>query len=362
VGCYSELVAELHPSITRGRFGGRFEVAVDNRGNVPAAMRVDTTDPEQSLRLDAKPTSFDAAPGSATFSRLIAKPHRRLWRGQAKPCPFELLVSATPSPHDDSRQDTTIAPVVLNGTYVQEARIPEWLPKALLLVTALAIALLVLWKTLLKPVVESAARDVAIQEAEAVDEQIAELAEAVDTQEQLADEAVAAVDQAAAAVEEQLEAADEAAAEAEDKVNAAVEELDEAVDASEDANPAVLADTSNPANFRLSVAAPVGESRANSFPVDPPVTTFALTDVILQNPGGDVGRLRIMIGGEPIIESALENFRDLDFHFISPYVVDAGSNVSVELDCAIDQLIADDPCEAAVSFAGFTSRPPEEGS
>ena len=119
----------------------------------------------------------------------------------------------------------------------------------------------------------------------------------------------------------------------------------------------VFNETTEPTNFRLTVGADVGQTNnAQGTPVGAN-QTFALTDLILQNPSGDQGNIRVLINGVPILESALQNFRDLDFHFVAPYVVPAGQNISIEIDCSATQILPSptDPCADAVSFSGFTT-------
>jgi hypothetical protein len=355
VGEFADLSAELQPSTGQGRLWGRFDLATDNRGNVPLAVRVAGTDAAQALAFDLTPAGFEAKPGSATFSRLNVKPVGRIWFGQSKSHPFQMLVSAQPSPAVSADRapdsDARVVPVVLSGTFVQDPLVPKWLVKVVLVAAALLLLLFVLWKTLLQPTVESAARSVAAEEVEAVDESVAELAEAVDAQAQQAQQAQ---ETAAAAAEQAQTASDEAA-----DVAAAVETADSVAPAEPDDSAGILSDTSNPTNFRLAVTALPGASGATAWQASNLSTRFALTDVVLQNPGGDVGRVRVLIDGSTILESALENFRDLDFHFIAPYVVGAASTVSIEVDCAIDQ-VDGGPCDPAVSFAGFTTSTTED--
>jgi hypothetical protein len=356
VGEFTDLSAELQPSTAHGRRRGRFELAVDNRGNVPLGVRVAGTDPTQTLAIDTTPAGFDAKPGSAMFSRVKLRPTERIWHGQPKSHSFQLLVSALPSPAlpDDRAIDGegAVVPVVLNATFVQDPVLPKWILKALLLAAALLLLLFVLWKTLLEPTVESAARSVAVEEVDEVDEDVAELAEAVDAQ---VEEAQQAQENASAAAEEAKAASEEAA-----EVAAAVQSVPPAEPVEPADSGGILSDTSNPTNFRLSVTAPAGGTASDAWQPDAQGSVFALTDVVLQNPGGNVGRIRVQIDGSTILESALENFRDLDFHFISPYVVGDGADVSVEVDCAVDQLDGAGACSPAVSFAGFTTTPTEE--
>ena len=359
VAAFYEIGAELQPVTGRGRLAGRFELAVDNRGNMPVPVRLAATDTEQTLGFEFNPIQIDTQPGSAHFAKVKVLPAKRMWRGQPKNSPFQIVVEPQVRLDPESGADApAVVPIVVAGNFLQEPIIPKWLLKAVLIALAVLLALFILWKTLLKPSVESAAREIAIEEVSAVEEQVAALAPAV---EEAAQQAEQAQEDAAQAREDAAQA--EAAA----------------ADAGAGAGGgggggggfgSVLNETSAPSNFRLEVTAAAGAPGAptlgtTSGITNPENTTFALTDLILQNPGGDVGRIRVKLNGATILESAMENFRDLDFHFVSPYVVQPGEAISVEIDCAAEQIIAGDPCAAAVSFSGFwttiTETPAEGG-
>jgi hypothetical protein len=223
VGTFTDLSAELQPASRHGRMRTRFELAVDNRGNVALPVRVAGTDAAQALSFATSPAGFDARPGTATFARLKVKPVDRIWRGQPKSHPFQVLVSAQQAPpavgvtsngssnghagNGDARDKPVgVAPVVLNGTFVQEPVLPKWLLKAVLLAGALVLALFILWKTLVKPTFESAARAVVTEEVDAVDQKVDDLAETVDDK---AAETAAAVDEKVAAVDDKVAAVDD---------------------------------------------------------------------------------------------------------------------------------------------------------
>jgi hypothetical protein len=227
-----------------------------------------------------------------------------------------------------------MAPIVVNGNLLQEPVIPKWFLKALLALIALLIALFILWKTLLKPSVESAAREVAIEELAPVSSAVAQLEPEVE-------EAAAQAEQAT----EQAAAAEEAAAEGAGAGGGG--------GSGGGALSNLLNETSTPDNFRLSAQANVGASGVAAGAANDANTTFALTDVLLQNPGADRGRIKVLIGPDVILESALESFLDLDFHFVAPYVVGPGEAINIEVVCAPDQIVPADPCDAAVSFSGF---------
>ncbi len=342
VAAFYEIGAELQPVTGRGRLAGRFELAVDNRGNMPVPVRLAATDTEQTLGFEFNPIQIDTQPGSAHFAKVKVLPAKRMWRGQPKNSPFQIVVEPQVRLDPESGPDAPAAvPIVVAGNFLQEPIIPKWLLKAVLIALAVLLALFILWKTLLKPSVESAAREIAIEEVSAVEEQVAALAPAVEEAAQQAEQA-----------QEDAAQAEEAAADAGAGAGGG--------GGGGGGFGSVLNETSAPSNFRLEVTAAAGAPGAptlgtTSGITNPENTTFALTDLILQNPGGDVGRIRVKLNGATILESAMENFRDLDFHFVSPYVVQPGEAISVEIDCAAEQIIAGDPCAAAVSFSGFTT-------
>jgi hypothetical protein len=335
VGAFVDLGAELQPVTGRGRLVGRFELAIDNRGNVAVPVRINGTDAEQSLGFEVDPAQVDAQPGSAHFAKLRITPAQRIWRGQPKNHPFQILVEpqARLAPGDGEAgqaPSAPMAPIVVNGNLLQEPVFPKWLLKALLALIALLIALFVLWKTLLKPSVESAAREVALEE-------VAPVSSAVEQLEPAVEEAAAQAEQAS----EQAAAAEEAAGGGGGGGGGGGSLVN------------VLNETSVPAFFRVAAQANVGASSVAAAPANAADTTFAITDMWLQNPGGDRGRIRVSIGSTLISESALESFLDLDFHSVAPYVAKPGEAISIEVVCAPDQLVPADPCDVGVLFSGF---------
>lgn len=62
--------------------------------------------------------------------------------------------------------------------------------------------------------------------------------------------------------------------------------------------------------------------------------TLSITDLILENPDGNTGRLSIGRNDTVLLEVGLENFRDLDYHFVSPIVFRAGQRLVLRAECA----------------------------
>jgi hypothetical protein len=76
-----------------------------------------------------------------------------------------------------------------------------------------------------------------------------------------------------------------------------------------------------------------GSTTATALPV-PKGSTFRLTDIVVQNPQGDAGTVVVSTGQSfPILRLALENFRDSDYHYVTPILVPAGGRITLTVDC-----------------------------
>jgi hypothetical protein len=136
IGAFTQLSAELSPEISHGRRVGRHDLACDNYGNTPIVLAFGGVDPENALRFNFRPASVVGEPGTATVVGLRVRPRRRFLTGKAKTHSFRLVV-----------QPKAGAPVSVNGSMVQMALLPTWLPVALgglLALLAVAVVVLVL--------------------------------------------------------------------------------------------------------------------------------------------------------------------------------------------------------------------------
>ncbi|MDP8971493.1 MAG: hypothetical protein M3N52_13535, partial [Actinomycetota bacterium] len=117
----------------------------------------------------------------------------------------------------------------------------------------------------------------------------------------------------------------------------------------------------DPFDFRLAaVVAPGAEGSAN-FTV-PAGQRLALTDIVLQNPQGNRGALQIKRGDAGILlEVRLENFRDLDYHFVAPILFQERQQVVLTVRCENAPPAPNapaGPCNPASYFSGFIKVPP----
>ena len=321
---YLDTTAELIPRTSRGRNGAIHDLAVDNRGNVPVKFVVSGADGAQALRFDVKPQSFDVGPGEARFVEVGVKPVQKFWRGPARTHSF--VVSVTPEEG---------AEVTLDGTHLQEPRIPKWFWKALLALLLLLLLLLLLWYLLLRPAIESAAQDAVGEDVAAAEEAAAD---AVDKADQAGEAAVAAQDSAGSAADSAEKAADSAGTAA--------------------STPKVVTVASSE---RLSVEAAEGATTADSFGLADG-ESMTITDVVFENPQGDFGTVELRIGGETALRLGLENFRSLDYHFVTPLSVQSGQAVALRVSCRtagapVGVRPAPDNCDVSAFVGGPVNRP-----
>ncbi|MGH9117844.1 MAG: hypothetical protein ACRD0A_08175, partial [Acidimicrobiales bacterium] len=180
VGSFLDTSAELLPRTSRGRRRARHELAVDNRGNTPLNAGVSVIDPDDLVTAKVNPPTVVAPPGSAVFHKIEVIPRKRFLKGPAKTIPFQVIISGEGQP-----------PVTTDGAMLQEQILPRWLLPAALLALAALIAGFILWQTLLKPQIQSAARVAAQEETSEMEAAVEE-----------AQETAAAAQQSAAAAQE----------------------------------------------------------------------------------------------------------------------------------------------------------------
>ena len=306
VGAFRDLTAELLPRTSRGRRGARHELAVDNRGNHRVNTEVVAYDDDEQLEFDVDDPGLVAEPGTAVFTTVRAKPRKSYWRGANKTHPFHVQLQVAEEP---------VASV--DGTMLQQPLLPSWTGKALLALLGLLLALLLLWFLVFKPTIESAAQ-------EAVEEPLAVQGAAVD---QLAD-----------------------------SVNDINEQLgNEPVELPTEVESPAAATEEFPRNVRLTAAAGAGSSDTDTFELGPN-ETYELADIVLQNPSGNVGRLQVLRGSDVLFVVALENFRDLDYHFVSPIVFGPGQTLVLEVQCREVTADGESQCAVASTFSGTLIR------
>jgi hypothetical protein len=314
---FTEIAADLVPRTSRGSRRGRHEIAVDNTGNHPTMVELRPLDPDGMLEFRLERSALDAEPGTASFVDLQARPVKRFVRGQNKTLPFQVDIIAEGE-----------EPVTVSGSMLQEAMLPKWVMVAALCVVAGVAALALFWYTLVKPEVQTTAR-------QAVEQETKKLAESVAAAESKAAEANANAEEAKEAAGAGGGGGSEPTTEA----------------PPEPRGPAEAAFAPSATDLRITTAAAPGTPGTfTTFTNDPPEgKLFWISDLVLQNPRGDSGILQVRRGDDVLFEVGLDNFRDLDYHFIQPVRFSHEQAVVVAVDCR-------NPVEACTPSVYFTGQ------
>lgn len=296
VAAFSETFVELLPRTSRGRLRARHELALDNRGNRRVNANLSALDPDDRLGFAFDPPGIVAEPGTAAFARLTARPVKRFLRGPAKSVPFQVVVE----PEGEDRKTA-------DGIVLQESVLPQWLNKALLALLALLVLAAIAWFAIVKPTVESSAED-------AVKGPLAEQSGKI--------------------------------ADLEEKVTGTTTAPVTTDNSTDD----IGGPLGGSFDKRLAVDVKPGATSSSPYKVDDG-KRLSLTDVLLQNPQGDGGTLRLKRGRDILLEVNLANFRDLDYHFVSPVVFSGGEELVLEVSC----LNPNPPgnCKPAAYLTGF---------
>lgn len=318
VGTFSDVFAELVPRASRGRRASTHTLALDNRGNAPVNATLKAKDPNDLLIFDFEDPSVVAEPNTAAFAKVKVKPRKGFLRGPARTHPFQVFVDANGA-----------GPSSAEASMLQEPLIPKWLPKALLLL----LLLVVFWYVMFKPEVREVARAAVQDDIEAQNEELAAVS--------------SKLDQVAATQAAQTAAGAGAGAGA--GTTTATTLPPGATPGGATAGSA--AGLGDPFDVRLLADAAPAASDRQVYKV-PRGKQVSLTDVVLQNPAGDAGDLEIRRGDTVILRVNLSNFRDLDYHFVSPLFFGENQELVMAVNCANP---AEGPrCTPAAYFAGFT--------
>ena len=307
---YDERTAELIPRTSKGKRSAVHDLAVDNRGNAPITVHFTGMDPQGTLQFEFEPPQITVAPGTAQFAKVKLKPAQHFWRGANKTLPFVVMVEEDGQP-----------PMAVDGSMVQLPILPKWFWKAVLAALLVIILLLVLWFTLVKPQIKTSAQD------------------------------------AVKPIDNRLNAANIPALPAGGGGGGgggggATTTTTTTAPTTVTTIPAGTASGSAfgaPFDIRLEVQTGTAPSAAYSVPTG---QTFALTDIVFQNPQGDTGRLLLKRNDTVLLEISLENFRLHDLHTISPYIFNSGQTLTIAITCTAPGPGASQ-CDDSASLSGF---------
>jgi hypothetical protein len=328
VGGFKEVFGELLPRTSRGRSEGRHELAVDNRGNVRLNADLEATDPNGSLRFRFSPAGLVTDPNTATFAKVSVRPLKRFLKGPPKTHPFQVVVKPQATP-----------PVTVDGVMLQEAILPPWLMKAVVALLALLALAALLWAVLLKPAIKSAAKDVIKAPLAAQDAKVANLAGG----QKALNDAITPI------------------------IGHPVPTPSISIVPSPTGVIGATA-AGDPFHQRLPNPGKVFSPNAtgtDAYPVGAK-DTLSISDIVLENPQGDSGTVSIQVvdgatTGTLLTEN-MDNFRALDYHFVSPPVLTGNQKLQIQVNCPGNNGAQATPpvppraCVPSVFFSGFLNK------
>jgi hypothetical protein len=294
VAPFTEVTAELVPRTSRGSTGATHDLAVDNRGNVPLSAAITATDPDRLLGFDLRPPAVNAEPGVAVFSKIRVAPQKRFWRGPAVARPFNVQVALP-----------TGEPLSLDGSLLQTPVLPPWTLRALLAAIGLLVALVLIWGLLLKPAIESSARD----QAEDI----------------LAQVGITLPPSGGGGGGGPGSSDGGAGGSPSPSGGGASGSPPASGDAS---TPPTTAPTTPPEGEVTPID---GRLTNGGTPREPaPGTSLYITDLVFSNSDpAAAGEIRLERSGTVLLSLQLQNFRDLDFHFVTPIFVPEEQELAV---------------------------------
>ena len=292
VAPFREASAELVPRSSRGSRSATHELAIDNNGNVPIEVFVRGTDPDAALTFRSRPPGLLIAPGRAGFVRVRVTARSLFLSGPPRPRPFQLHVGSADQP------STTV-----DGSMVQEPLVGRLARNAAGAAALAVVGVLLLWFFALKPAAEGAA-------TQAVATPLAQQSSAI----------------------------------------AALQRRSPAGGTTPTSTPAPVASGSGGSGATQSFARRLDQTVAgrNQFRV-PAGTTVSITDVVFQNPGGEHGTVQLQRDGTTLLVENLDNFRDLDYHFVSPITASADQTIQLTAQCP-------NGCPGAAIYVNGTQR------
>lgn len=263
-------------------------------------------DPEGQLLFALDPPSLVVPPNSAAFVKVRLRPAKTFRKGTPVTRMFEVVVS---------EGDQPVA--VAAGMMVQEQTIPRWVRRALLWTLVGLLLLTALWFAIAKPAVQSAAKEAA--------------------REEVTPPTIAATSGGGGS------GAGAGAGSGGGGGGSAGDGAAVAAGGGADVTSAAgVSGAPTTIDGRLFLTA----SGVAAYDV-PEGSTLQVTDIVLQNPGGDAGPLQIRRNGTPLLVVELANFRDLDYHFVAPIVFTSGQKLELSAECTTPG------CSPGAYFAGY---------
>lgn len=291
---FYRLRTSLSPQRRRGWRSGRFYVGLHNQGNTRIVVPLVATDPAEQLALEFSAAAPELEPGEEAEVDLRARASRLIWFGKPVSNPFQVTASidSGADAEDLPLSEELPIPEEQDGELLQVPVLPRWL----LVLLAVLLALLLLWFTLARPMLRSAAREAVAQEAK-----------------RLADEGKLVPPPKPPPPGQQEPPPPPPPA------------------PPPPPEPGTLA-AGGQHSRTIELNTGPGDTGVRSYTV-PEGKVFFITDLVLANHQGDEGVLTIAGHDRTITTIALETFRNQDYHWVTPIVVPGDEKVTATVRC-----------------------------
>ncbi|HZI43709.1 MAG TPA: hypothetical protein VFD53_00730, partial [Ilumatobacter sp.] len=298
-------ITVLQP-LQRGRRRATYEFLLENHGNNLASCRLHLVDASQRVDGSFDPPAVGVGPGSSGLVRLKLRAKRSFFRRAERQVDFE--IEATEPEHD---------PATGRATLIQPPTIPARTIGRVALALA-AIALVIgAWYWVVRPEIRDAAD-------RAVADRVEEFAPTEST--------IATTTTTTLPAEE------------------------------DDDPAAVPATIGEPASYRIAVDVGITQERSESIQV-PPDSQFLMTDLVLQNPNGDLGAAQLLRNGDVLYTwdlGAMNSANEFQPR-VSPLPFAPSDNIVLAVTCEAAGKPSGTGCEVAVLLGGTLVPRAEEG-
>jgi hypothetical protein len=351
VAPYLEPSAELIPRTSRGSRSAGHELAIDNRGNVAFDADLVGEDPDRLVGFEFDPPAVSVPPGTAGFSKVRIKPAQSFWRGTPKTRSFKIAVNP---------RAEAATPLVLDGTMLQESILPPWFLRAVMVALVLLVAAILLWLFVLQPQIRSSAAQVLADfgfspvpsgGARTLPPSVAPTSAPTAAASGAASPGGSTAPTPSPTPEPSATPAPSPSPTPSPTVVVPTPTLPPGKTLPP-VTPTPIVITAPPAATpppsKTIVQTPISgrlDSKTVGFTAAASSQVF-VTDLVFSNPTGASGTLILQVNGKTLMSLKLDNFRDLDFHFVTPIVVDAGQTMKLVPGCT-------GPCDPAVLFSGY---------
>lgn len=305
LAAFSAVGAELLPRVVFARRAGSARLAVDNRSNIAYDATLEAADAAGGIRFAFHPAVVSVPPGGAVFARVRVRPQKPFWKGPDRARPFQIGLVCDTAPHPPR--------VPVDASMLQSALVPRWVLRVLAILVALAILAVILWYTLLRPQIRSTATNV-------VKSQLA----------------------AAGLTPSGSSAPASSSGSSGSSGTHSATAPSSGATSSNSAAPA----TSNTSSLTVNGSG-TGSGNSNQVIYTVPAGyTLQMTDILVQNAAGDNGSIALARGGTVLMQWSMADFRDLDYHWISPTIFGSGSKVVMQVSGCTNT------CHPGIYYAG----------